>query len=285
MGLFSKKRKTTVEKINNKLTISKIVKFSYLQTLAIDGGLTSAKDIAGETKATEETLQNKDINNSAINTNLNGVGGDILNAIFLVSDLPPGLGDLARSLFGKKITRDVKMDIKDSGWSLTKTWNQPQFDVVRYSIGIKDLTVAQFTYEPVSEVISTPWTSPKEIVKLVLNVDQFIPNIFPSGNYITYYIKPNLEDSDWIQINPIGLPSVFKEDGSIVPRIINFNTEKPISSRLEDGYFTTSAPVKEIIFRAVLTRPNELEGTTADANGYSPVLRSYRILMTPKESL
>lgn len=285
MGLFSKKRKTTVEKINNKVTLSKIVKFSYLQTLAIDGGLTSAKEIAGETEAKEQTLNNVDVNRNEFSRIGNNTAGDILNSIFMVSDLPPGLGDLASSLFGKKITRDVKIDTKESGWTLTKVWNQPQFDIVRYAIGIKDLNISQFTYEEVSELVSTPWISPKEIVKVVLNVDQFIPTVFPAGTYITYYIKANMEDSEWIQINPIGLPSVFKEDGSIVPRIINFNTEKPISSRLEDGYFITSAPVKEIIFRAVFTRPSSLEGTTADASGYSPVLKSYRILMTPKESL
>lgn len=285
MGLFSKKRRTTVENFNNKVTLSRIVKFSYLQTLAIDGGLTSIKEAAGETEAREDTVSGTDINRNEFSRIGNNTAGDILDAIFMVSDLPPGLGDLASSLFGKKITRDVKINTKESGWTLTKTWNQPQFDIVRYGIGIKDLTVSQFTYEEVSELVSTPWTSPKEIVKVVLNVDQFIPNIFPAGNYISYYIKANVEGSDWIQINPIGLPSVFKEDGSIVPRIINFNTEQPISSRLEDGYFITSAPVKEIIFRAVFTRPSSLEGTTADASGYSPVLKSYRMLMTPKESL
>jgi len=284
MGLFRKKRKTTVENINKKLTLSKIVKFSYLQTLAIDGGLTSAKDIAGETEGSQETTQNQNINKSLVDK-FHDKAGDIMNSIFLVSDLPPGIGDLARSLFGKKITTDVKMDIKESGWTLTKVWNQPQFDIVRYAIGIKDLNISQFTYEEVSEIVSTPWISPKEIVKVVLNVDQFIPNIFPAGNYITYYVKANIADSEWIQINPIGLPSVFKEDGSIVPRIINFNTERPLTSRLEDGYFITSAPVKEIVFRAVLTRPSSLDETTADASGYSPVLKSYRILMTPKESL
>lgn len=286
MGFGKKKRRTTVEKINKKLTLSKIVKFSYLQTLAMDGGLTTAKEIAGETEAKNETIQNANTDKSFLEKVNNKKGSDdVVNYLFLISDLPPGVGDLARSLFGKKTTVDTKIDIKESGWTLTKVWNQPQFDIIRYAIGIKDLTVAQFTYEEVSEVISKPWTSPKEIVKVVLNVDQFVPNIFPPGNYITYYIKPNLEEANWIQINPIGLPSVFKEDGSIVPRVINFNTEQPLSSRLEDGYFTTSSPVKEIIFRAVITRPTELEGTTADASGYSPILKSYRLLMTPKNGL
>ena len=285
MGFGRKKRRTKVEKVNKKVTLSKIVKFTYLQTLAIDGGLTSVKDIAGETEAKEETAQNTDVNKSFVDKFLGGSNGDALNSMFLISDLPPGIGDLARSLFGKKITTDVKVNIKDSGWTLTKTWNQPQFDILRYSIGIKELTVAQFRYQEVSELISTPWKCPKEITKVFLTVDQFIPNTFPVGNYIKYYIKPNIENADWVQINPLGLPSVFNTDGSIVPRIINFNTEKPLSSRLEDSYVYTNSPVKEVVFRAVLSRPTELENSTASADGYSPILRSYRLSLVPKNGL
>ena len=282
MGLFRSRKRTTVEKVNKKVTLSKIVKFTYLQTLAIDGGLTSAKEISGETEASET---NTDLQNEKKDTATRFIDkfDNVLSNILL--DLPLGAGSIARSLFGKKRTVDTKVNIKDSGWSLTKTWNQPQFDIVRYAIGIKELTVAQFTYEEVSEFISTPWKSPKEIVKALVSVDQFIPNVFPTGNYITYYIKPNIQNADWIQINPIGLPSVFNKDGSIVPRIINFNTEKPLSSRLEDGYFYTESPVKEVVFRAVLTRPSELEGTTASPEGYSPVLRSYRLSLVPKNGL
>lgn len=119
---------------------------------------------------------------------------------------------------------------------------------------------------------------------MILTVDQFIPSTFPPGTYIKYYIKPNIEDIDFIQINPLGLTSIFKEDGTIVPRIINFNTEKPLSSRLEDTYFYTDTPVKEIVLKAVLTRPESLEGSS-DVDGYSPVLRSYRLLMYPKNGL
>jgi len=286
MSFGKKKRRTTVDKVNKKITLSKIVKLSYLQTLAVDGGLSTVNELAGETEATEENLSNQEITKSKLSKFLdNGANNDIANLLFLVTDLPPGLGDLARSLFGKKTTVDVKMNIKDSGWTLTKTWNQPQFDIIRYAIGIKELTVAQFRYQEVSEFISTAWKSPKEITKVFTTVDQFIPNVFPPGNYIKYYVKPNIEGTDWIQINPLGLPSVFNNDGTIVPRIINFNTEKPLSSRLEENYIFTDSPVKEVVFRAVLSRPDTIEGSTASADGYSPILRSYRISMVPKNGL
>lgn len=260
------------------MTLSKICKFSYLQTLAIDGGLTSAREIAGETPSSQTSSENQSVNKS-LQDKFIDKSTDLFSSIF--SDMPNLGGNLAKSLFGKKITTDTKVDVKESGWTLTKLWNQPQFDVIRYAIGLKELTVAQFTYETTSEFVSKPWRSPKEIIKVTTVVDQFIPSLFPPGNYITYHVKPNIQEADWIQINPLGLPSVFKEDGSIVPRIINFNTERPLSSRLEDAYITTTEPVKEVIFKATLTRPEQLEGTTASADGYSPILRSYRLLMYP----
>lgn len=281
MGLFSRKKKTTTEKVNKRITLNKIVKFSYLQTLAVNGGLTTAKDVAVETTSKESQVNSQQFKEGR----LPGLLGEfhITSAIF--NDLPPGLGDLARSLFGKKTTKDININTKESGWSVSKVWNQPQFDVIRYAIGIKELTIAQFTYEKVSEIISIPWISPKEVIKVTVTADQYIPSIFPPGDYISYYVKPNIENADWIRINPLGTPSVFNEDGSIVPRIINFNLEKPLTARLEESYITTDQPVKEVIFRAVLTRPDTIEGNTNDPSGYSPVLKSYRLLMTPRNSL
>lgn len=289
MGIFSSKKKTTTEVTNKKVTLSKIVKFTYLQTLAVDGSLTTAGELGGETAAREsieEAGSERLSELSKVVTNPAGSAAtDILGGALFGGAPLPGLGDLTQSLFGKKVTQESKVDVKESGWTLTKTWNQPQFDMVKYAIGIKDLNIAQFTYEETSEVISIPWRSPKEVIKVLVTVDHFIPSIFPPGNYIKYYVKPNIEDAEWVQINPLGQPSVFQEDGSIVPRIINFNTEQPISSRLEESYVTTKSPVKEVIFRAVLSRPTSLEGTTASSDGYSPVLRSYRLLMTPRNGL
>lgn len=287
MAFGKKKKTTTVVEEEKNLVLSKIVKFTYLQSLAIDGGLTSAKEIAGETEAIDE----KDIkvdDKLSKDSKFVQQNSELVNALF-GSPLPGGAGkifnDIAQSAFGKSVKRETKLDYKSSGWTLTKVWNQPQFDIIRYAMGIRDLTVAQFTYEETSEIISKPWGSPKEIVKVILNVDQFVPSIFPPGNYIEYYVKPNSENTDWIQINPLGFPSIFREDGSIVPRIINFNTEQPLGSRLEDSYITTEQEVREIVFRAVLKRPTSLEGTSVSPDGYSPILRSYRLLLTPKNGL
>jgi hypothetical protein len=279
MGWPKKKRKTKTEVTKEKFTLSKIVKFTYLQTLAIDGGLTTAKGIGGETEAKEETTTGNDVRRNFFQK-----AEDEANKLIGSID-PIGVLPKISNPFGKKVSVDTKQTTKESGWTVTKIWNQPQFDIIRYAIGIRELTIAQFTYEQVSELISVPWASPKEIIKVSLNVSEFIPKVFPPGTYIEYYIKPNIKDFSWVRINPIGSPSVFNEDGSLVPRIINFNVERPISSRLEDNYITTEEPVKEIVFRALLKRPDLLEGTEISADGYSPILKSYRLLMVPRNGL
>lgn len=290
-GLFSRK-KTTVETVHKRTTLAKIVKFTYLQTLATDSGLSPLGDVAGETSGSHQT----DITNSNKNSDLasftlkttqgtvNPFGFKNVNSVLAKINSTIFAGSQLNKLFGKSVSKDVKVDSTDSGWTIIKTWNQPQFDIVRYAIGIKELSVSRFTYEEVSEFISKPWISPKEVSKVVLHTDEFIPTIFPPGTYIKYYVKPNIDNADFIQINPIGSPSIFNEDSTLVPRIINFNTEKPISSNLESSYILTSGPVKEVVFKAVLTRPSSLEdGSPSD--GYSPVLRAYRMLLYPKDGL
>jgi hypothetical protein len=272
------RRKTTVEKTTERRTESQLVKFTYLQSLAVANGLTSAGAVGGETGPSSETTTTNSSNPPGVIQKYydKWLSKDTRK---LTDKLPKGGG-----LFKKKTNTTTKIDYKETGWTLVKTWNQPEFDIIRYAIGIKELIVAQFTYEETSEIISKPWTSPKEIVKVVLNVDQFIPSNFTVGNYIDYYIKPNVQDFDWIRINPLGTPSVFTEDGNVVPRIVNFNTEKPLSSRFEDAYFFTTPPVKEVIFRAVLRRPVTLDDGSS-GEGYSPILRSYRLSLIPRNGL
>jgi hypothetical protein len=254
MGLLKKSKTTTVVE-KEKFNFSKIVKFTYVETLAISDRVTTAR------RLTETEKTNLDDN------------GKIYD-------------DRDTSVIGRKKTSvNESISIKDSGWSVTKVWNQPQFDIVRYAIGIKELTIAQFTYEEVSEFVSIPWSSPKEIIKVVVNTSEFIPPNFPPGTYIECYIKPTIEGSTWIRINPLGNPSVFTQDGNLVPRIVNFNIEKPISARVEDSYIYTEEPIKELLFKAILKRPDTLDGSEVSADSYSPILKSYRILMTPRNGL
>lgn len=292
MGLF-KKRKTSVEKKNLAITQSKIVKLSYLQTLAISGGLTSIDGLDLETEAKDKvTLDNNNTKTGNDITKTNDLVNNTIKDNPVLGFIPgalniPIFSNIVNALFGKKVSVSTQTTASDTGWNIIKTWNQPQFDVIRYALGIKELEVSQFTYEQVSEIVSIPWSSPKEIVKISLYVDQFIPNEFPAGDsYIKYYIKVDDQSTEWTRINPIGLPTVFNEDGTIVPRIISFNIEKPINSRLEESYIYIDKPVKTVRFRAVLSRPDTITNNPeVSADAYTPILKSYKLIMIPKGGL
>jgi hypothetical protein len=290
MGFLKSKKKTKTEVVEKHIALSKIVKFTYIQSLAVEQQTIGPGKLAGET----ESASNRELSTigggSSTGRTAQQIGNvvGVLSALggnFLGGLLSSGIGSAVGSLFGKKKKTSTSIETTETGWNVTKLWNQPQFDIIRYAIGIKELGISQFNYAVTSEIVSIPWTSPKEITKVVVKVDQFVPSIFPPGNYIEYYVKPNTEESEWTRINPLDLPTIFDESGSIVPRVINFNTEQPLSSRLEDSYVLTDAPVKEVVFKAVLKRPEALENTSAAADGYSPILKSYRLVMTPKNGL
>lgn len=283
-GLFKKKRKTETSSSTAEDTINKIVKLSYIQSLALSGGVITAKSLV-------ETSSNSTTSNLGDSSARNAIG--LLNEKFgstttaaignnigslLGGSLGTTLGSLLTPLFGKKVERSGTLKIEDSGWSLVKTWNQPEFDIIRYAIGIRDLSVASFVYTTISEVVSKSWVSPKEIIKVTLLIDQFIPPNFPPGNYIEYYIKPDIENTDWVRINSMNSPTQYQEDGTIVPRIITFNSEKPVSARIEESYLTTKEPVKSIRFRAIIKRPDNLDS-------YSPILKSYRLKFNLRNGL
>lgn len=270
MGLLGRTKRST-QVIVEQITGTRIVRLTYRESLIIKGSLNTVGNLAG---TTEEELSN--INNSLEEKNRVTKINDKI-PIFLI---PVKIfSTLLNGLFGSKKSVDVNVKTKESGWTVVKTWAQPQFDVIRYAIGIKDLGVSQFLYEPVSEIISKTWSSPKEITKVYMIADQFIPSEFPVGNYIEYYIKPDIQDFKWIRINPMELSSQYTAEGTVVPRIISFNSERPISARLEESYVTTTKPVTAIKVRIILKRPS----TVADS--YTPILRSYKLIMTPRGGL
>lgn len=268
MGFLKKKSSSSTQTDIAEQTLQKVVKLSYIQSLAINGSIIDPRSLV-ETKGSKIDVQgSEDTKRNAIEE-INHKLGDSGSAI-LGHTIGGGIGAIASLFGGKKVTTDIAASVEDTGWTLVKTWLQPEFDVIRYAIGIKELSVSQFTYVPVSEFISKSWQSPKGIIKVTLLVDQFIPPQFPPGSYIEYYIKPDLKELDWIRINPLGVPSQFTDAGDIIPRIITFNVERSISSHIEESYINTAEPVKSIRLKAVLRRPNEMMS-------YSPVLRSYRL--------
>lgn len=287
MSLFGRKKRTSTTTETIQDTLQRVQKLTYLQTLAIQGGVGQVTDVVQTTEASNTTINNAQNHPDAISAFANRLGnfpiiptltGGILNVGNVV-------GRTISSLFGSSRSTNIDVNTQESGWTITRQWLQPQFDIVRYALGIKELQISQFTYEQSSELVSTPWLSPKEIQKVTLIADTFIPPQFPVGEWMEFYIRPDIDGVDWTRINSIDNRTVYDSNGHIVPRIITFNTERPINSDLESSYITTAQPVKAIRFRAVFLRPDTLDNSTVSADGYSPVLRSYRLLIVPKGGL
>jgi hypothetical protein len=268
MGMFRNSSSTDYATEVKEKTLQKIVKLSYIQSLSVSAGSIDPSSLV-TTKGSSKTVNlgtASEKDRSTVGAVVGGVYGGLVGA---------GAGGV---LGGKKVDTSVSATIDETGWSLVKTWLQPEFDIIRYALGIRELAVSQFTYFNVSEMVSKPWLSPKEISKVTLLVDQFIPKSFPPGIYLEYYIKPDTKDSDWIRINSLGTPSQFLPDGNIVPRIITFNADRPSLARIEDSYITTLEPVKSIRFKVIIKRPE-------DKPSYTPILRSYRLNFSIRNGL
>lgn len=252
-GLFKSKKST---KVTKETTIStKILKLSYLQTLAVHRGLIDT--------STSETESSSGILSSSQSKKI-----DWISTI-----LAGGLG----GLFGFGTKKSVESSFKSTGFKLKDQWLQPYFDHVRYTIGIKELTIAKYRFAESSEIISVPFGSPKEIVKASVTVDDYIPSEFDQGTpWIKYYVKPE-GDTQWIEITPINKPTRFDETGEIIPKILNFNLPKPSVVGTEDKYNYTESPIFQMRFKALITRP-----VGGDNDSITPLLKSYRIMMIPR---
>lgn len=234
--------------------LKRLVKLSYLQTVAITEGDRSKEDFVGGPQP--------------FSTSKNSFSPP--DFLFTFSAGMMGDGGGSKSI-----------DFNDTGWTISKTWLETYWDKIRYAIGIRDIGIFQFQYANTSEIVSQAWKSPKEVDKVSLIVDQVIPNEFPIGpTYIEYYISAD-PGTNWIQINPIDHPTLFGQDGAVVPRIVNFNANKPANTTNDNKYIKTDNPVFAVRFRALLKRPETIEG----AESMTPVIKSYRILISPKGGL
>lgn len=175
----------------------------------------------------------------------------------------------------KKTSSNTKLD--SSGLKIKDQWLQPYFDRIRYTIGIRELVVAQYTFSERSELISVPYLSAKEVIKVYVMVDEYIPPSFDQHtNWIKYFIKPEGFD-DWLEVAPMNLSTRFNDTGEIIPKIINFNIPKPAIVATENKFNYTSDPVTKLRFRAILSRP-----TGGDFASITPLLKSYRMIMVPR---
>ena len=242
-----------IDETSTVIEATRLVRLSYLQTIAA-------------------------LDDQALLGQLAGVSSGGQESSFTSSPPTPGF---FFGLFGGSDGLSINSDFSDSGWAISRTWLETWWDKIRWGIALRELGIYSYEYAEASEIVSIPFRSPKEITKVTLRVDDQIPTSYPnSKRWIHYFISVN-NGNDWHRINPLDHPTLFSgEGGQPVPRIINVNADFQSEDDNEAKFIKTKEPTREVRFRAVLLRPSGEEFV-----GSTPILKSYRILIVPKEGL
>lgn len=232
--------------------LSREVKLTYLQSVQVYAGEQDEGQLAGE-----------------------GGGIGTVSASSSEAGSPGFLGIGASG--GSASTRTSN----DTGWIIQRTWLETHFNRNRYGIGIKDIGIFHYRFGNIAELVSVPFSSPKEIYKVQMRVVEQIPAAYPiDETYILYYISVD-DGETWHQINPLDHPVMTADDGQVVPRTITFNPEIGGIADELNKYVETADPVYAVRYRAVL---RGAEGII-DADRYTPVLKRVRVMMYPKGGL
>lgn len=234
--------------VTNITEVTRIVRLSYLQTVAVLTDTADLSELAGE-------------------------GGALPANTFTASD-PGSPGFLG---IGSEGPSSQTQTFTDSGWSISRTWQETYWDKIRWAIGIKEVGIYSFSYEAAGEFVSVPFKAPTDIEKVTLEVEELIPTSYPNTQpWIQYYITGN-DGQTWTRISPIDTPTVFTDGGRSVPRIINFNPDFESEDDDQNRFVKTQNPVRQIRFRAILLRPNTQEFAET-----TPILKQYRLQIVPK---
>jgi len=231
--------------------VTRLVRLSYLQTVAVTDDSTALGKLAGTTEGRSTS----------------SFASDPGSPGFL------GIGSEGPSSSSTSFT--------DSGWSISRTWLETMWDRVRWAIGIKEIGIFSYSYAETSEFVSVPFLVPTTVAKVALKVDELVPTAFPNTQrWIQYFVSGD-DGQNWYQINPLDQPSLFNgNDFRPVPRIINFNPDFAKEDDDENKFVRTTNPVKSVRFKAVFLRP----GGNSN-NLLSPILKSYRMLIYPSGGL
>jgi len=236
--------------------LSRIVRLTYLQTLQIATDQRSAGEIAGET----------DSSGSSGNTSQ--------------GEKPPEWWD-PLGLFGPSSrSKQWSYSLEDSGWSVTRSWLETFWDKIRYAIGIREIAAYNFRFAPSSELVSIPFSSPKEIIKIQLQVEEQIPQVLGvERRWIEYYVTVD-DGENWLRINPLDHPTLY-ENGRVVPRTYDINIDVGGPTNEDVKSIQSDAPVKRVRFRAVFFT----DTTILNGDRYTPVLKRYRMKLYPRGGL
>jgi hypothetical protein len=232
---------------------SRVVKLTYLQSQQVRGG---GRDLG----------------------NLVGEGGGV-GSVSTSKSSPGSIGFLG--LFGGSPSRSTTSTSEDTGWNISRVWEETNYDKVAYRIGLRDVGAFNYDFASTSEFVSIRYYCPKPVNKVSLRVVEQIPAQFPVGpRYIDYYVSAD-DGKTWLQINPLDQPTLVGEDGLIVPRTITFNPEIGGDPQPTNKFVETEQPVLFLRLRAVFKNSPEV----SEPSKHTPVLKRYRLLMYPKGGL
>lgn len=138
----------------------------------------------------------------------------------------------------------------------------------RYVIGLRDASLASYSFEMESEYVSKPFYSTTPLKEIELEIDTDIPAIFPQDQeWLEYYISVD-SGRNW---NPIHPRNTYRS-AAITKYIINSSTPKEVRTE-EIGYIESLTEVHQVQLKILLKRP---EGIT-DASYYTPIVYGYEL--------
>ena len=254
--LVAHMRRTITSTVQSRTTVAsrtRLIKMNYLQTLQALDDTNVLGSLAGVTTG-----------GSASGSATTSKSGNVFLQLVTLG------------FFGQGSSSTTSGSHTDSGWSVQRTWLETRDDINRYAIGIRDIQAWGYTFAGSSELVSKKFTSPKEILKVQLRTDEFVPQALdPERRWIRYYVSVD-DGRTWLDMNPLDRPTLFDDNGEIVPYTYTFNLEAEGPQAEVVRAIRTAEPARTLRFRAVLESDSEV---------LTPVLKSYRVLITPKGSL
>lgn len=153
----------------------------------------------------------------------------------------------------------------------------------RYAIGIRDINIMSYQFEPKSEIVTKRYETTEPIKEIMLYSNEKIPDsyltkIATANDWIQYYFS--VDDVNWHRISPMHHQPVSVE--GFPPKIFEINgnkTDLESSFQLHKGYIDSDSDVKGVRLKIVLQRPEDLE----DSVSTTPILEDYALRVVLKD--
>lgn len=161
-------------------------------------------------------------------------------------------GEYIRRLDGERVVYKKEVQATTEGW--------------RYAIGIRDINVMQYEYEPVSHFVSKRYVLPREAKRLMLYANEILPKNYldileKNNEWVQYEIS--FDDIDWHRMSPAHHEPLGP---NFAPKILEINTKAidlTEAFQVHKGFLEVEDPT-HVRLRITLRRPEEegFENTT-----------------------